>query len=75
MKRFTALFIAIMAATFASAQYKAPQIVAHRGFHKAEGAAKNSLNALIEAQKANFWGSECDINLSKDNELLVVHGN
>ena len=32
------------------------------------------MNALIEAQKANFWGSECDINLSKDNELLVVHG-
>jgi len=74
MKRFTALFIAIMAATATSAQYKAPQVVAHRGFHKAEGAAKNSLNALIEAQKANFWGSECDINLSKDNELLVVHG-
>ena len=74
MNRLTTLLIAIMVATTVSAQYKAPQVIAHRGFHEADGAAKNSLNALIEAQKANFWGSECDINLSKDNELLVVHG-
>ena len=63
-----------MVTVAASAQYKAPQIVAHRGFHKSEGAAKNSLNALRAAQKEGFWGSECDINLSSDNELLVVHG-
>lgn len=74
MRRSLTLFIYIMVAMAASAHYKAPQIIAHRGFHKAEGAAKNSLNALREAQKAKFWGSECDINLSKDNELLVVHG-
>lgn len=63
-----------MVVVVASAQYKSPMVIAHRGFHKVEGAAKNSLNALKEAQKAGFWGSECDINLTKDNELLVVHG-
>ena len=63
-----------MVATIVSAQYKAPQIIAHRGFHKADGAAKNSLNALKAAQEVGLWGSECDINLSKDNELLVIHG-
>ena len=74
MRRFITLFFAIMVTVVASAQYKAPQIVAHRGFHASEGAAKNSLNALRAAQEAGFWGSECDINLSADNELLVVHG-
>lgn len=74
MRRLATLFIAIIIAMATSAQYKTPQIIAHRGFHKAEGAAKNSLNALKAAQDAGFWGSECDINLSKDNELLVIHG-
>ncbi len=74
MRRLTILLIAIMVATAASAQYRTPQVIAHRGFHQSEGAAKNSLNALKAAQEAGFWGSECDINLSKDNELLVVHG-
>lgn len=58
----------------ASAQYKAPKIIAHRGFHATEGAARNSLNALKAAQEAKLWGSECDIQLSKDGEVLVVHG-
>lgn len=74
MRRLLTLFIAFMVATVASAEERTPQVVAHRGFHKAEGAAKNSLNALKAAIKAEFWGSECDINLTKDGELLVVHG-
>ena len=55
MRRFITLFIAIMVATAATAQYKAPKVIAHRGFHKVEGAAKNSLNALKNAQEAGFW--------------------
>ena len=58
----------------ASAQLKAPQIVAHRGFHASEGASRNSLNALKAAQEAAFWGSECDLQLTKDGEILVIHG-
>ena len=74
MKKVLTLLIAVMIGFAASAQYKAPKIVAHRGFHKAEGAAKNSLNALKAAQEAKLWGSECDIHLSKDGEILVIHG-
>ena len=74
MKRVVSLLFAIMVVTAAHAQYKAPQVVAHRGYHRSQGAAKNSLNALRAAQEEGFWGSECDINLSSDNELLVVHG-
>lgn len=74
MKRFITLLTVIMSAYGLSAQYNAPKVIAHRGYHKSEGAARNSLNALRAAQEAEFWGSECDINLTSDNELLVVHG-
>lgn len=74
MKKILISLVAVMIGIAASAQYKAPQIIAHRGFHKSEGAAKNSLNALKAAQEANIWGSECDLQLTKDGEVLVIHG-
>ena len=74
MKKILTLLVITMIALSSSAQYRAPKIIAHRGFHASEGAARNSLNALKAAQKAKFWGSECDIQLTKDGEVLVVHG-
>ena len=74
MKKILTLMLAVLVGLTASAQYKAPKIIAHRGFHASEGAARNSLNALKAAQDANIWGSECDIQLSKDGEVLVIHG-
>ncbi len=74
MKKALTLLVAVMIGISASAQLKAPQIIAHRGFHASEGAARNSLNALKAAQEAGFWGSECDLQLTKDGEVLVVHG-
>ncbi len=74
MKKILVLFMAAMIGITASAQLKAPKIIAHRGFHASEGAARNSLNALKAAQKAKIWGSECDLQLTKDGEVLVIHG-
>ena len=74
MKKILTVLVAAMIVITASEQYKAPQIIAHRGFHASEGAARNSLNALKAAQEAKFWGSECDLQLTKDGEVLVVHG-
>jgi glycerophosphoryl diester phosphodiesterase len=74
MKKTLILLIAAMIGITASAQYKAPKIIAHRGFHASEGASRNSLNALKAAQEAGYWGSECDLQLTKDGEVLVVHG-
>ena len=74
MKKALTLLVAVMIGITASAQLKAPQIIAHRGFHASEGAARNSLNALKAAQEAGIWGSECDLQLTKDGEVLVVHG-
>ena len=50
-------------------------VVAHRGYWNCEeaGHAKNSLAALKCAQKAGFWGSEFDVNMTSDEVLLVYH--
>lgn len=50
-------------------------IVAHRGFWNCEeaGYARNSIAALRCAQEAGFWGSEFDVNMTKDSILIVFH--
>ena len=50
-------------------------IVAHRGFWNCDeaGYAKNSVAALRCAQEAGFWGSEFDVNMTSDGELIVYH--
>ncbi|MBQ3250015.1 MAG: glycerophosphodiester phosphodiesterase [Bacteroidales bacterium] len=50
-------------------------IVAHRGFWNCDeaGHAKNSVAALRCAQEAGFWGSEFDVNMTSDGELIVYH--
>ena len=57
----------------ASAQEKEIAIVAHRGFWNCDeaGMSKNSVAGLEQAQKNDFWGSEFDVNMTKDGELLV----
>ena len=69
------LAIILMQLTFsAHAQHKTG-IVAHRGFWNCEeaGYAKNSVAALRCAQEAGFWGSEFDVNMTSDGELIVYH--
>ena len=71
----TLLSVAFAAATvtFVQAQPKESAIVAHRGYWncKEGGYARNSLAALESAQKAGFWGSEFDVNMTSDGELLI----
>ena len=73
MKKIFLALLAAAAVLTASAQYKAPQIVANGGFHKSPASgAKNTMSALKAAQKLKVYGSECDVNLTKDGEVLVV---
>lgn len=50
-------------------------IVAHRGYWNCEegGYSHNSIASLKAACEHGFWGSEFDVNLTSDNELLVYH--
>lgn len=50
-------------------------IVAHRGYWDCEsgGCAHNSIASLKAAQDLGFWGSEFDVNMTRDGQLLVFH--
>lgn len=50
-------------------------VIAHRGWHKAPGVAgaENSIAALRAAQEAGFWGSEFDVHMTLDEQLVVRH--
>ncbi len=79
MNTLTRIFIIFnmcisLVSTNAAAQTKT-DIVAHRGFWNCEeaGYAKNSVAALRCAQEAGFWGSEFDVNMTADGELIVYH--
>ena len=77
MKRiFIALvMLAGLSIAEAAAQEREVAIVAHRGFWNCEGGgmSKNSIAGLDQAQKNDFWGSEFDVNMTKDGKLLVFH--
>lgn len=49
------------------------RVIAHRGFWKTEGSAENSIAALIKADSIGCYGSEFDVWLTKDDELIVNH--
>lgn len=50
-----------------------PQIVAHRGYWKADGSAQNSIRGLIKADSIGADAVELDVWLSADNVLYVNH--
>ena len=71
MKRLILTAVAALSTLALSAQ---TQVIAHRGFHAQEGSDKNTVSSLLNAQKLGVYGSECDISLSADDSLMVVHG-
>lgn len=71
MKR-TILTAALAIATLTAAAQT--QVIAHRGFHATEGSAHNTISSLRNAQKLGIYGSECDVNMTSDDSLVVVHG-
>lgn len=54
----------------ATAQTK---VIAHRGYWKTEGSAQNSIAALNKAAEAGVYGSEFDVQLTKDGVVVVNH--
>ncbi|MCQ2120013.1 MAG: glycerophosphodiester phosphodiesterase [Bacteroidales bacterium] len=68
-----AVAVMAMTASYASAQKIA--ITAHRGNWDCEegGYARNSVAALKAAQDNGYWGSEFDVQMTKDFKLIVHH--
>ena len=73
-RRLTVLLI--VAAVFSPEAFSQKfHIVAHRGFWKSEAAAgaENSLASLREAGDIYCWGSEFDVQLTRDGVAVVNH--
>lgn len=49
------------------------RVIAHRGYWKCEGSAQNSLTSLRKAAEAGVYGSEFDVQLTKDLNVVVNH--
>lgn len=70
MKKILLIFMALLSAHGAFAQ---TQVIAHRGYWKTDGSAQNSITALQKADSIGCYGSEFDVWLTKDNQLVVNH--
>ncbi|ADV43393.1 glycerophosphodiester phosphodiesterase family protein [Bacteroides helcogenes] len=49
------------------------RIIAHRGYWKCEGSAQNSITSLQKAAEVGIYGSEFDVQLTKDRNVVVNH--
>lgn len=65
--------VVLLLISYTSVKGQSTQIIAHRGFWKTENNAQNSITALQKAAKENFFGSEMDIHITKDDVLIVNH--
>ena len=51
----------------------AQKVVCHRGFWETEGSAQNSISSLVKADSIHAFGSEFDVWMTADGELVVNH--
>lgn len=49
------------------------KVVAHRGYWQTEGSAQNSIVSLVKADSIKAYGSEFDVWLTADDNLVVNH--
>ena len=77
MKKSIFLMTIVLAAILTGCAPKPSKvaITAHRGFWNCEeaGFAENSVASLAQAQANGFWGSEFDIHITADDQILVNH--
>lgn len=64
---------ALWCAACGALQAQHTQVIAHRGFWKTDGSAQNSIAALVKADSIGCYGSEFDVWLTTDEQLVVNH--
>lgn len=74
MKRLFIYIMLLMGVVLPSAAKKhAKQVIAHRGYWKTEGSAQNSISSLQNTYKIGVYGSEFDVHITRDGEVVVFH--
>lgn len=72
--KLTPLFLSLLLFVgTATVNAQTTEVIAHRGFWKTDGSAQNSITALLKADSIGCYGSEFDVWLTKDNQLVVNH--
>lgn len=59
--------------TFICTAFAQPKVIAHRGHWNTEGSAQNSIRSLVKADSIGCYGSEFDVWLTADNQLVINH--
>jgi glycerophosphoryl diester phosphodiesterase len=72
MKSFK-FFLFFLVAFISINIFAQPKVVAHRGFWQTNGSAQNSIASLTKADSVKVFGSEFDVWMTADNQLLVNH--
>lgn len=67
------LSTSLLLAVCGTMQAQKTQVIAHRGFWKTDGSAQNSIASLVKADSIGCYGSEFDVWLTSDNQLVVNH--
>ena len=74
MKKISSLLLACcLLAACSHVSDPGPYVVAHRGHWKTDGSAQNSISSLLNAGKIGAYGSEFDVNLTADDQLVINH--
>ncbi len=73
MKRIFALAFWTLLTAITPLLGQTTQVIAHRGFWLTAGSAQNSLAALTKADSIHCYGSEFDVWLTADDQLVVNH--
>ena len=75
MKNGIFFLAAAMCGLVSCASEQGVGIVAHRGYWNCEegGMSHNSIASLKAACEHGFWGTEFDVNITADGQLLVFH--
>ena len=74
MKRILIYMMLLMGVILpSSAKDRAQQVIAHRGYWKTEGSAQNSISSLQNSYKIGVYGSEFDVHITRDGEVVVFH--
>ncbi|MGI6233106.1 MAG: glycerophosphodiester phosphodiesterase family protein [Prevotella sp.] len=67
------LLLVLLAFMASSVTFGQTRIIAHRGYWTPAGSAQNSLAALIGSHNIGVYGSEFDVWITADDQLVVNH--
>lgn len=67
------IVMTVLLASGAVAACAQPKVIAHRGYWTTDGSAQNSLASFTKADAIGAFGSEIDVWLTADDQLVVNH--